>query len=131
MSLFKKNKGEIINFHFRCTTHTDFELIFNIPIDNNTFNNLFLRAKQKLARTKNIHVRGNPGVIEEFDVPKEEYKLIKVILNKKINQVRKEVKEDKIEMLGYDVTKGKYQRDKENTDKWICEITIKGNYIKK
>ncbi len=117
-----------IDYDFKPLTPYEYELTFLMKASSKSFNYIFTQAKEKLNR-KGVKVTGSPDSFNRIDIEPKFYKLIKTILNKKLNQLFKEIQKDKIEVLTSNVIKSFFERDKDG--EWIITIKLGGDYADK
>jgi len=116
-----------IDYEFDLINPKDYRLKFEMYSDKKLFNYIFNKSKDKLMKEHKLHIDKNaePNKIE---VPDRFYNLLKTILKKKIKQVSKKVKKDKIELLTILVDSAIFTKQE---TKWLITIIIKGDYIDK
>lgn len=116
-------------YKFRCLSPFEYELVFNMSVEGRVFDLIFSKAKAKLARTKNLSVKGKPDDLKEIPIPGNYLKLIGTFLRKNVKNVRKEVKRDGIELLSDMVVGGRFI--KKDVRDWDIIVVVKGEYADK
>ena len=117
-----------IDYDFKLTTPTEYELGFIMFCTQKLFNHILQKSKEALDKKHGVIVPlGDPN-LNKVEIPDRFYNLIKTILKKKIKQVSKAIKKDKIELLSVMVSHAVFNKIK---DDWKIKITITGDYIDK
>jgi 6-pyruvoyl-tetrahydropterin synthase len=113
------------DYDFELLTDTDFKLVLTIYTQARIMNYVFNQSRDKLKK-KGVNVKGAPETINEFEVPEQYFKPLKVACRKLLKTVAGITEKDKIIILNhYDVVKVVY---KKVLNKWHCIITIRGLY---
>jgi len=118
-------------YDFKALNPSEYELIINMHTTSRVMKLLFTRARAKLLRKKGIDAAGNIDNIQAFDITKEYFPYLKIVLKKIVNMIAKEIKQDKIELLDYTVHKGKFIRNMEIEGVWDIIINLRGLYVDK
>lgn len=121
-------KNKKINWKFKALNPVDYELDIYSNIENRLIMYIFGKAKRKIARTKNINVKGNISDINVINIPPMYYNLLKTILNPVCKAAVKSTKEDGIEILNFQVISAKFIR---SSIDWDVNITFGGQYVDK
>lgn len=119
-----------IDYRFRVTGISDYEMTFLIPIRSKIFKKVYIKSLERLKKKLDKEIEGDIDLIKEFDIDEKFFNLVKTSIRSQIKQVKREVKKDKIIVLNEKVTKAKYIRNQDNDD-WICKIVIGGQYADK
>lgn len=120
--------SNILDYHFRAINPTDFEIDLVYHAENKLMVHVYNKSRSKLLRKKNVMVAGNPDVIAGFDVPPEYINMLKTAIRPNVASIRKEVKQDGIEIMEWNVSDAKFKRVKEE---WNICITVSGVYADK
>lgn len=116
-------------YKFRLVTPYEFELVFTMSAKHRVMNMLFVKAKEKLARSKGISVnKSSMEGVSSFPIAPNFYKLVGTFLGKNVKHASREVKADGIEIVKWEVTNGHFERV---GDDWNIVITINGDCIDK
>jgi len=124
--MFRK---EIFDHEIDCINPTDFELLLTLHVKKGLLEMIFNKTRSRILRKKNMEVKGNPDSIDNFDVPVNYYKILKLQCKKLIKIVSIGYKKDGIELLNYDVTGARFIKNKSSN--WNIKIRFKGVYTDK
>ncbi len=118
---------EGVKYEFECINYTTYKLVTTMKASGKLFDNIFIKSKHKLARTKGITVRGDIENINEFEVIAQYLPLIKTAMKKPLGTIQREILADNISFITIEIKKGKFTREKEGN--WKIEITFEGDYV--
>jgi len=128
-NLFKK-KQEKWEYVIRGLNPSDFELELVFFAKNELLLKIFQKTKQRLSKMGKGTVKGDPDLIERFDVEPQYLKLLKTFILKPYKITRDEVESiDKMKLLNYDVVKAWFEKNKE-LNVWAIFIVVRGQYVK-
>lgn len=117
--------SNLLDYHFKCINPEDFEISLVYHAENRLMVTIFQKARSKLLRKKNIAVKGNPDVIDGFDVPAQYLKMLKTAIMPNVGAIIKEAKQDGIQVISWKISQAKFKRENEE---WKIRITIEGIY---
>lgn len=121
-----------IDFKFKLTSETDFQIDFFMEINNRWLKYAFNKSKKKLSKKLKKDIEADLNVIEEFEIP-EDVKgqllpILKRALGGKVSDVAAMVKDDSgIIIQKYAVENAYYVRD---GDKWKVDLRVVGQWSK-
>lgn len=116
-----------LDYEFDLINPATFKIEFKMYSDKKLFNYVFNQSKEKLMKEHKLHIDKQTEP-DKIDIPERFFNLLKTILKKRIKQVSKEIKKDKIEILSILVKSAIFVKEKE---KWLIKITLEGDYADK
>lgn len=117
-----------LDYYFKATTPDNFEIGLDMSVEGKLMLMVFNKAKRKLARTKNLRVKGDPDSIQEFKAPQQYINVINTNIRPIISRISKEVASDGIVIMSWRTTDAKFIKD---NDKWNIHVDIGGMYADK
>lgn len=119
---------EGFRWDFEVLNEADYRLVLTYIADNNIFNSLLRRSKNKLEKKQGIKLPDN--VLEQFTIPEDQKKHMIPLLNratkKNVAYVQKIVKEDGIVCINSKVIDAYYNKLK--SEEWEIKVFIKGQF---
>ncbi len=122
-------RKENMKYKLKVTTPIEYELEITLPCENKLFLKVFNKAKLAYLRKKGKKVGGDSEKINEFDIPREFLKLIKISLKRPFNCVAKIANHNEVILLDYEVIGAKFRRNDKND--WDICIKMEGKYVDK
>lgn len=117
------------DFHLKIWTPVEYELKIIFNAEDKLFLTIFQKAKERLEK-KDVDYKGDPALIDRFDLDERFFNLIKTYLKKPFNITAEDILRDNgFMLLDYHVVNGWFERD-ENKD-WLIHLVLKGTYTDK
>lgn len=128
---FKKEK---IDYKISIVTPTDYKGQISLIAKKEILMAVFNKAVKKLVRNENIHVKGDPELIERFEIPERYHKLLTTYTDGLFNVVSAQFfkncpSDKKFQLLTHFVTACWFEKDKNKN--WLIKIQIAGNHVRK
>jgi hypothetical protein len=121
------NKQEIIDYDFKCTTPSDFELELSMKADNQLFEWLYEKSSKKLGHKVSETLKDKkPSDVEMFEVPPMFYSFVNSKLRKIKRKIFQGVERDGIVEQKHWINKIMFYR--QDNDTWLIKIRLGGVY---
>lgn len=123
------NKNDSMPFKFTVTGIDTFELTFETLVSNKLFDQVFSKSIKELPEEERQKVEKTDT--KYFETPKRMLGALKGKLSEFVNDVRKQLKPHKRDIVKWDLETVKYRRyDAKNskTAVWLVKLEVKGVY---
>jgi hypothetical protein len=111
-----------IDFNFEAISSSDFELSLKMNTKNKLIRFIFDKAQKQLG----FPTAKRFDDCTEFSIPKQYFKFIKTYTNKSIRDVKRQVSEDNIRIINYEVVSASFKRV--SNEDWNIDINYRGLY---
>jgi len=127
-------KKEEFDYKIVIVTMSEYKGLITLNAKKELLTSLFDKAKRKLHRQENLHIKGKDEFIERFEIPERYFKLLTTYTEGIFSLVAKTFyercpKDKKFQLLTHFVTGCWFERD--ISKNWLIKIEIAGNHILK
>lgn len=123
-------KNDVFDYDFMAETETEYKLNIDVEATSKIFKYVFNKSVPRMAKRG---IRADTKIVDqvqEFEAPKEYFKLIKTQMGKFVQIVQTEISLDGVKILDYEVEKAVYRKE-EDAHNWKIRVVYTGHYVKK